>query len=148
MLLQLPTVPPDVRVFTPVLSVRQPFAWAIVAGLKDVENRTWATPHRGRLYIHASGRLHRETLELAATFDLTPPEDAVFSAIIGHVTLVDVVAGSSSRWAMPDHKHWVLADAQEYDPPVRCSGRLSLWSYEVPAPAHGDRPALRASCDR
>ncbi len=140
MLLQLPTVPPDVRVFHPVLTVRQPFAWAIVARLKDMENRTWATPHRGRLYIHAAGRVPRETMALAATFGLSLPEDAVFSAIIGHVTLADVVTNSRSRWAMPEHKHWSLTDAQEYDPPVPCPGRLSLWSHEPARPQDTDRP--------
>jgi len=38
-----------------VLSVKQPFAAMLCAGLKDVENRTWTTDFRGRLLIHASG---------------------------------------------------------------------------------------------
>jgi ASCH domain len=29
------------------LSVRQPWAWAIVSGYKDVENRSWPTNYRG-----------------------------------------------------------------------------------------------------
>lgn len=37
------------------LSVKQPWASLIVCGAKDVENRTWTTPYRGRLLIHASG---------------------------------------------------------------------------------------------
>lgn len=37
------------------LSVRQPYATLIVAGVKKIENRTWRTEHRGRIYIHASG---------------------------------------------------------------------------------------------
>jgi hypothetical protein len=36
------------------LSVRQPYAWLIVAGLKDVENRSRRLRHRGPLLIHAS----------------------------------------------------------------------------------------------
>ena len=36
-----------------VLSVRQPWAWLICAGFKDVENRSWKTSYQGRLYIHA-----------------------------------------------------------------------------------------------
>ena len=36
-----------------VLSVRQPWAWAIIHGGKDVENRNWDTKFRGRLAIHA-----------------------------------------------------------------------------------------------
>lgn len=39
---------------THALSVCQPWAWAIVRGHKSVENRTWATNHRGLIAIHAS----------------------------------------------------------------------------------------------
>ena len=38
----------------PVLSVRQPWAWALLYGGKMVENRTWARRYRGRIWIHAS----------------------------------------------------------------------------------------------
>ena len=37
----------------PALSVRQPWAWLIVSGLKDVENRPRRTHYRGSLLIHA-----------------------------------------------------------------------------------------------
>lgn len=36
------------------LSIRQPWAWLIVNGYKDVENRTWSTNLRGSVLIHAS----------------------------------------------------------------------------------------------
>ncbi|PIE97453.1 MAG: hypothetical protein CR988_07775 [Treponema sp.] len=39
-----------------VLSVKNPFSYLIIYGGKDVENRTWKTDYRGRLYIHSSGR--------------------------------------------------------------------------------------------
>lgn len=35
------------------LSVNNPYAWAIVAGCKVVENRSWSTTYRGRIAIHA-----------------------------------------------------------------------------------------------
>lgn len=40
----------------PVLSIRQPWAWFILHGGKDVENRCWqhAPKYRGRFLIHAS----------------------------------------------------------------------------------------------
>jgi hypothetical protein len=38
-----------------VLSVKQPYATLICAGIKTVENRTWKTDYRGKLLIHASG---------------------------------------------------------------------------------------------
>ena len=37
------------------LSIKQPMATLVCAGVKDVENRTWATNYRGKLLIHASG---------------------------------------------------------------------------------------------
>lgn len=37
------------------LSVRESWAYYIVAGLKDIENRTWRTDYRGPLLVHASG---------------------------------------------------------------------------------------------
>lgn len=35
------------------ISIRQPWAWLVVNGFKDVENRGWATSHRGPIQIHA-----------------------------------------------------------------------------------------------
>ena len=38
---------------TLALSVPQPWAFAILSGGKDIENRNWETPFRGRIWIHA-----------------------------------------------------------------------------------------------
>ncbi|MCY2966272.1 MAG: ASCH domain-containing protein [Planctomycetota bacterium] len=48
--------PPPPLVTLTCLSVRQPYADQIVSGRKPIENRTWSTPFRGRLYVHASTR--------------------------------------------------------------------------------------------
>lgn len=37
------------------LSIKNPVSYLVAAGVKDVENRTWDTKYRGRLYIHSSG---------------------------------------------------------------------------------------------
>jgi hypothetical protein len=37
-----------------VIVIRQPWAWLIVNGFKDIENRSWATRYRGPLLIQAS----------------------------------------------------------------------------------------------
>jgi hypothetical protein len=36
------------------LSIRQPWAWLIVNGHKDIENRVWSTRYVGPLVIHAA----------------------------------------------------------------------------------------------
>ena len=38
----------------PCLSIRQPWAWLIAHGWKNIENRTWPTGYRGRFLIHAA----------------------------------------------------------------------------------------------
>lgn len=45
------------------LSIRQPWAWLIVNGHKDIENRTWRTNHRGRRLIHAGKGMTRAEYE-------------------------------------------------------------------------------------
>lgn len=48
------------------LSVKQPFAALIAAGIKKYETRSWATKYRGPLLIHASLTPH----PLQASYDL------------------------------------------------------------------------------
>src|SRR4029077_7780438 len=38
---------------------RKPYAWAIIHGGKDIENRNWNTSYRGPLLIHAAKVLTR-----------------------------------------------------------------------------------------
>ncbi len=44
------------------LNIRQPRAHLIVHGHKDVENRSWPTKFRGRVYVHAGKRFDVEAL--------------------------------------------------------------------------------------
>jgi len=37
------------------ISVQNPYSYQLCAGIKDVENRSWNTKFRGRLYIHSCG---------------------------------------------------------------------------------------------
>ena len=68
------------------LSIRQPWASLIVEGFKDVENRSWRTPIRGEIAIHASASKTEDDWEDAIDYyDLdieffTPAIRDVFSA--------------------------------------------------------------------
>ena len=53
-----------------VLSIRQPWAWLILHGGKDVENRNWATKVRGRVLIHAGSTMTRGMAMVSALFTL------------------------------------------------------------------------------
>src|SRR6266849_1321212 len=88
------------------LSVRQPWAWLIVNGHKDIENRDWETKLRGRIWIHASS--HQVTkVEYAEFIEKCrkrriknyPVHDEVKTGgIVGSVEIVDCVTRSKSPW--------------------------------------------------
>lgn len=102
-----------------VISVRQPWAWLIVEGHKDIENRTQNTRYRGEVLIHASKQFHiamddRETLRWIKQQGITLPERERFlrGGIIGRATLVDIVKHSRSIWFYPGAHGYVLENAE------------------------------------
>ena len=107
------------------LTVKQPWAWAIIHAGKDIENRGWRTCYRGPLAIHAGARMHAYTGMPRRTPPV--PDDLVFSAIIGVVDLVDVVDASRSKWFEGEFG-WVLRNPRPLVRPIPCAGRLSLWN--------------------
>lgn len=84
----------------PGLTVFQPYAWLIVAGLKPIENRTWSTTYRGPLKIHAGVKMHAHSIdEIEQRYGVTIDRAALqMGGVIGEVQLVDVVTQHSSRW--------------------------------------------------
>ena len=118
------------------LSVRQPWAWAIVHAGTDVENRTWATKYRGPLLIHAGLRMDDDDcLALSDRIgEAALPEEVPLGGIVGVVDLVACVQDSRSRWAVTGAWHWVLANPKPL--PFRAlRGQRGLWevSYRLPA---------------
>jgi hypothetical protein len=127
------------------LTVRQPWAWAIVHGGKDVENRVWSTSYRDTLAIHA-GLEHAgdEAFEAVAKLADMPPL-LNLGMVVGIVELVDVHEASAevevepglvaaacckSPWAQSDGwYHWVLSDPKPLRPKRR-KGALGLWAVD------------------
>jgi hypothetical protein len=101
--------------FRTCLSLWQPWAWLVVHGYKDVENRTWPTGYRGTLWIHAAMKVDKEVYaSIAKAFpDIPMPrlEDMPRRGLVGHVSLVKIVRDSKSVWAMPGFQHWTLEHA-------------------------------------
>ena len=121
------------------LTIRQPWAWAVVHAGKDVENRRWQTSYRGPLLIHAAkgddpGGAARILWTMADPGAFGQPRAAFQArgAIIGMAYLADILTDSPSRWAQPHRFHWILEFPEPVDPPVSCSGMPGLWT---PPPA-------------
>jgi hypothetical protein len=100
------------------LSVRQPWAWLIVNGWKNIENRYWKTQYRGDLLIHAAQTMTMDDYEACRIFvdgihdDLAMPVpgDLPRGGIVGEVTLLDCVTHHPSCWFTGPFG-WVMDDA-------------------------------------
>lgn len=110
------------------LSIRQPWAWAIVTGCKDVENRTWYTNYRGPLLVHASKRRDPAGDLFCRKLGLRVPEALPMGALVGQVQLVDVVSFNKGRsqWFQGPLGFW-LKDARAFKEPIPYKGRLGLF---------------------
>lgn len=130
------------------LTVQQPWAWAIVHGGKNIENRVTGIvgAYRGPLAIHAgispksrhlADEDHRLRRALAATSqpgaELAPRPGSEYGALIGVVDLVNEhAAPPASRccgvWADAGVHHLVLENPRPLDRPIAAKGRLGLWA--------------------
>jgi hypothetical protein len=111
------------------LTVKNPWAWAIINAGKDIENRSWRTLYRGPLAIHAAAS-PRTDAQLPRGVPRPDPEDLVDAAILGVVDLIDVVERSKSKWFQGEFG-WVLANPRRLSSPLPCKGRLGLWSLST-----------------
>jgi len=129
------------------LSVQQPWAQLLCAGIKDVENRTWNTQHRGRVLIHASSKKvskkflgtdctypEASSILNAISLGAIPTLDALeTSSVIGYVDIVDSVVENDSLWGVPSEEvyKWKIGDAYLFDEPIRgIKGKLHF--FDIP----------------
>lgn len=97
--------------FIKCIAINPPYAELIISGHKDIENRTWATKHRGLLAIY-------ETKNCGGR-----------GAIIGVVDVVDCVKYHSSTY-FTGPWGFVLQNPRRIDPvPVR--GMPGLFHAEI-----------------
>lgn len=115
------------------LTVRQPWAWAIVAGYKDVDNRARRTNFRGPLLIHAGVTLDPSGFQFLWEMGLYKALPGVLphGGLVGMVDVVDCTRNYESDWASAGHWHWVFGKPREFRSMLPCSGRLGMFDPEV-----------------
>jgi hypothetical protein len=76
------------------ISIRQPYAALVVAGIKNIENRTWATRYRGPLAICASKAMSADDVQFERQWcrenGIPFPEPLLRGGIIGIADLVGI----------------------------------------------------------
>ncbi|MEM7520622.1 MAG: hypothetical protein AAF307_06245 [Pseudomonadota bacterium] len=121
------------------LSVRQPWAWAIIYGGKVIENRSMGSIRAGnmtpgRICIHAASGMKEDEFRyghwrLARHGVTCPRPDALpRAAIIGTVTVTEIITQSDSAWFGGD-AGLVLADPKPIEP-IPASGALGYFEWQ------------------
>jgi hypothetical protein len=131
------------------ISVQQPFAWAIIHGGKNIENRIWqpkGIKPGDKLAIVASktwypvykdGREVRwkriaSDLKLSGVAIMPSGADFLLGGLIGTVTFQGVARDKhlENVWAMEDQYHFLLGDPQPLPfRPIR--GQLGLYQIDL-----------------
>lgn len=133
------------------LSIRQPWAWAVIHAGKDVENRsTFAIGHMrplvGRRAIHASKGMTQDEYIEGRNFMSTlgiecpPPAELKRGGIIGSVDVTGSTKDSTSRWFFGP-RALILANAKPCDF-IPAIGALGYFNWK-PAVASIIPPAAR-----
>ena len=129
------------------LSVRQPWAWAIIHGGKVIENRTSGSIRSGNMTlgpvaIHAATGLKRDEYLWAewkmaqSEIALPHPTRLVRGAIIGMVDVVDIIIESDSPW-FGGRRPGGDANPDNADRPDVCGLVLENPRACAPVPARG-----------
>lgn len=113
------------------LAVQQPFAWALCANVKNIENRSWTTKQRGTIVIVASSATSQiKRFQKDAKPAKLSADHLTVSAAIGLVDIVDVVPLNpnleSNPWAFGPYC-WQLANGRLFKEAIPCKGKLNLY---------------------
>lgn len=122
------------------LSIKQPWASLIVDGYKTYEFRSWKTNYRGKILIHSSSSLEKDTIDRFKEYNLEYEKGAIIGeADIVDCILVDEKFNKELRninplvYAKSNHIEtyaWKLENIKKYDTPIYVKGKLGLWNYE------------------
>ena len=125
------------------LTVRQPFATLLVAGVKRYETRTMMTRHRGLLAIHAGlgkGRIpegvtHKDDLVIHQGVAWPAPRGYV----LGTVVVVDCVPTDYLHDLDDEQRElgnfapgrfaWVVEHPRLFGEPIPATGKLGMWDW-------------------
>lgn len=126
------------------LSLTQPWAWLVVNGGKNIENRRWNTNLRGEFLIHASKKMtERDYFAAALALDqlsgaqvsvaqMPPFHELKLGGIVGLANLVHVFEPDENRrpWSADGQYGFVLEDVSA-TPFIPCRGMLNFWEVPV-----------------
>jgi hypothetical protein len=120
------------RISMKALSIRAPWAWAILYAGKDIENRSRRTKHRGLLLVHSSLRKDKAAIAWLRRRGFEFPTNFPTGALVGVVDVVECFDKvPRNRWAVGPHCY-LLKNPRIFRKPIPWRGQLGM--FEVPDP--------------
>ncbi len=133
--------------------MKQPWAWMVIHGTKDVENRSWVNAileglvaRREPFAVHAGLSMtrayYREAVQFAKAQDpeLVVPriDELVLGALLGTVVPTGILPSHSQglrgvvhrRWHMPDQYGWELEERTPLPRYVPAKGKQGFWTVD------------------
>lgn len=136
------------------ITIKQPWATLIALGEKQFETRTWQTPHRGKLAIHAGKKIdvdacNDKDISKALTKHGLTKKDLPLGAVVAIANLTDIHKvledyGDSAKttgemitteqYLYGDYSEgryaWKVEAVEVLPQPIQAKGKLSLWIWE------------------
>lgn len=134
------------------LSIRQPWAWLIVNGHKDIENRSWSTQVRGRFLVHAGQTMTKREYADVVEILLDDPrlehlalkmpdmKELPRGGIVGEADLLGCTTASASPWFMGE-VGLLVANARPL-PFAPVKGQLGFFAVSWPPTPAPSPPSL------
>lgn len=125
-----------------VITIKQPFASLIAAGIKEYEFRTWKTKYRGDILIHAGKGVDKKAMEKFKCYNLEYPTACIIAkAKITDCVKIDPAARKKLNTknnlvysSVVKHTEWegygFKLENVEKIKPIEIKGKLSLWEYD------------------
>lgn len=124
------------------ITIKQPFASLIAAGIKEYEFRTWKTKYRGEILIHAGKGVDKKAMKKFEKYGLEYPS----GCIIAKVNLSDCikvddefrqilsVKNPEVYHSIIKHDEWEgygfkLDNVRKIEP-IPAKGKLSIWEVD------------------
>lgn len=123
------------------ITIKQPFASLIAAGLKEYEFRTWKINYRGEILIHAGKGIDKEAMKKFESLNLDYPT----GCIIAKAKLTDCIPVTEAMREELREKNFLVYSGTtesidwngygfklenvETMEPIFVNGMLGLWEY-------------------
>jgi hypothetical protein len=97
----------------PAISIKQPWAWAILNAGKDVENRSWPLPTKyavKHILIHTGKRIEQDAVIHLRHLGYKVPHHMKTGGIVGITRFRNsVFDAGKSDWAEQGFHHWPIS---------------------------------------